>query len=58
MSNICERTDNSKCTYYLMVKYKYTRLCIVCMIDACIFILQEFYMISHTESLSVTIIGI
>ena len=54
MSNICDSTDTS--TYYVMVKY--TRLSIVSMIDACIFILQEFYIISHTEPLSVTIIGI
>ena len=36
MSNICDRTDTSTCTYYFTVKY--IRLCIVCvvvLIDAC-----------------------
>ena len=30
MSNICDRTDTSTCTYYVMVKY--IRLCIVCVV--------------------------
>ena len=59
MSNICDRTDTCTCTYYFTVKNM--RLCIVCvvvLIDACIFILQTFYIILHTEHPSVTIICI
>ena len=58
MSNICDSTDTSSCTYsYFMVNY--TSSCIVfVVVDACIVILQEFYVILHTEPLFVTTICI
>ena len=58
MSDICDSTDTSTCTYlYFMVNY--VRLCIVCVVvDACIIIIQELYVIPHTEPSSVTIICI
>ena len=58
MSNICDSTDTSTCTYlYFMVNY--LRLYIVCLVgDACIIIIQEFYVIPHAEPSSVTIICI
>ena len=57
-SNICDSTDTSTCTYlYFMVNY--VRLCIVCVVvDVCIMIIQELYVIPHTEPSSVTIICI
>ena len=49
MSNICDSTDTSTCTYlYLMVNY--IKLCIVCVVVVvCIIIIQELYVIPHTE---------
>ena len=58
MSIICDSTDTSTCTYlYFMVNY--VRLCIVCVVvDDCIIIIQELYVIPHTEPSFVTIICI
>ena len=61
MSNICARTDTCTCSYYFLGVNISIRLYIVYVVvqmDACICILQEFYIISHTESSSVAIICI